>query len=237
MLSLKVEKRLGEEKPAGLRRAGVLPAVLYGKKEASTPIKLPESDFIRVFKKAGESMVITLELGAKKHEALIMDVDKDPVSERVRHADFYVIEAGQKVRIKIPLEFNGISPAVKDLGCTLIKVLHEIEVEAEPKHLPHMLTVDIASLVTLESRIMAKDIKLPDSVALITGPEEVVASVAAAREEEPDEPTTVDLSTIEVEKKGKEKTSEELAAEAAAGGAAGTPEKGKAEKVDKPEKK
>ena len=85
-----------------------------------------------------------------------------------------------------------------------------------PKDLPHNLTIDISSLVDFQSQILAKDIRLPAGVTLLENTEEVVALVAAPREEKEEEVAApVDLSAIEVEKKGKEESAEELAAEGA----------------------
>ena len=93
---------------------------------------------------------------------------------------------------------------MKDLGGTLVKVMHELEIEAMPKDLPKNISIDIASLVNFESQILAKDIKLPGGVTLTVGAEEVIAAVSEAKEEEEAPAAPVDLSTIEVEKKGKE---------------------------------
>lgn len=203
MINLTAEKRDIKSNLSDLRTKGFIPAVFYGHKEASTPISLKEVDFVKVWKEAGESSVIHLTGKDIDLEVLIQDIDLDPVTDNVRHADFYVIEKGKKVTVNIPLEFTGVAPAVKDLGGILVKVLHELEIEAMPKDLPHDLVVDVSSLATFEDRIFAKDIILPAGVTLLSKPDEVVASVAQAVEEVV-EATPVDLTAIEVEKKGKE---------------------------------
>ena len=123
--------------------------------------------------------------------------------------DIYVnllrpLEEGKEVEVHIPIEFTGVAPAVKELGAMLIKVLHEVNIKAMPKDLPHNLTVDVSSLVALESQILVKDINLPKGVTLITHADDVVVSVAAARKAEEEEVVApIDLTAIEVEKKGK----------------------------------
>lgn len=190
-------------KVEGLRKAGFLPAVYYGHKKESTPIQIKKTDFLKAWKNAGESSVVKLVTPEGDMEVLINDVDVDPVTGEPRHADFYVFEKGHKVEVEIPLEFVGISPAVKDLGGVLMKILHEIKVEAEPSNLPQQIEVDISSITELEGQILAKDVKLPKSVELVENPEEVVATVATPQEEKEEEAAPVDLSQIEVEKKGK----------------------------------
>ena len=120
-----------------LRKSGKIPAIFYGPKEKSASIVISMKDFIKVWKKAGESSVVMLKEGNNEHETLIYDVDFHPVTGLPRHVDFYVIEKGKKVKVKIPLIFEGVSPAVKDKGGILIKVLRELEIEASPKDLPH----------------------------------------------------------------------------------------------------
>lgn len=214
MTKLKVEMRDKSVKLDLLRKEGRLPAVFYGKKEASTPISVSKIDFLKAWKEAGESTVINLETPNGVVESLIHDVDFDPVTGTPRHADFYVFEKGHKVKIDIPLEFVGVSPAVKDLGGILVKVMHEVKVEAQPKDLPHNIEVDISTLLTFESQVLAKDLVLPHGVELIENGEEVVALVSQPREEKEEESKPIDLSAIEVEKKGKEETEETPAAEA-----------------------
>lgn len=203
-ISLKAAKRASTDKLSTLRRAGNIPAVFYGPKEPSTSIALSEIEFVKAWKKAGESSIIALEAEGETHDALIHEVDLDPVTGKVRHADFYIVEKGKKVQIHVPIHFEGVAPAIKELGGTLTKVLHEIEIEAKPADLPHDLNVSLESLVNFESQILAGDIKLPSGVTLITGPEEVVALVSEAKEEVEEVSAPVDLSAIEISvEKGK----------------------------------
>src|SRR5581483_2294979 len=145
-MELTVEKRDKNLNLNTLRKAGKLPAVVYGRSEESTPIAVDRKIFEKLYKDAGESTVITLKgLGGDK-DALIHEVSVHPVSGEAIHADFYAIQKGQTVTVAVPLEFEGVSPAVKDLGGTLVKVMHELEIECEPKDLPQHIMVDISSL-------------------------------------------------------------------------------------------
>jgi large subunit ribosomal protein L25 len=200
MLKLMIQKREGGKTVEDAK----IPAVFYGPKAESTPIWVNEIELLKVWKEAGESTVVTLSLDGVDHDTLIHDIDREPVKGKIRHVDFYVLEKGKKVEIAIPLEFVGVSEAVKTLGGNLVKVLHEIEIEAMPKDLPHNIEVDISSLVDFDSQIHAKDIKLPAGVTLKTEEDEVVALVAEAKEEAEEAPAEIDMSAIEVtDKKGK----------------------------------
>ncbi len=216
MVTLSVKER-GEEKPAVLRRKGLMPAVMYGKGEESTSIAIDARTFSKVFREAGESTVITLEGVGEEKQALIHDVSFDPVRDEPIHADFYLIAKGQKVTVGVPLEFTGVSPAVKDLGGILVKVIHTLEIEVLPKDLPHSIEVDISKLATLESKITVGDLKLPESAKPQVPLDEAVAMIDVPKDE-PEEPAEApDLSQIEtsVERGKKEEEGGEAPAEGA----------------------
>lgn len=205
MITLEITKRDTGTNLEGLRKDGFIPAVFYGRKEPSTAIALKEIDFLKVWKEAGESSVVSLVDGGEKHDALIHEVSRDAVSGKIVHVDFYIIEKGKKVEVNIPINFIGVSFAQKDLGGSLVKVMHEIEVSAEASNLPHEIDVDISALVDFESRILVSDIKLPSGVTFVTDENEVIALVAPAKEEEVEEESIpVDVSEIGLsETKGK----------------------------------
>ncbi len=213
MVELKVKTRTELGKKANALTGGDMPAVFYGHQDASTPIAVNRRDFKKVLKSAGESTIITLSGIGDSKDALIYDVQFDTLTGEPRHADFYVIEKGKKLEVKVPLEFVGVAGAVKDLGGTLVKVLHELEISALPQNLPHVIEVDISALATFDAKIHIKDLKLPAGVEAVGNPDDVVVLAAEVKEEVEEEPQPIDLSAIEVEKKGKEvKEGEEGAA-------------------------
>ena len=94
---------------------------------------------------------------------------------------------------------------MKDFGGVLVKVLHEIEVKSLPRNLPHNIQVDISKLAELESHVTVADLNLPSGVTTTEKLTEIVVLVSTPKEEVLDEPVApVDLSAIEVEKKGKQ---------------------------------
>jgi large subunit ribosomal protein L25 len=155
-----------------------------------------------VWKEAGETTVISVSVDGKTIDVLVQEVSVHPVSGEPMHADFYAVDKTKKVEVDIPLSFDGVAPAVKDLGGTLVKVLHEITVSGLPDNLPSEIVVDIASLKELDSVIAVKDVSLPEGVEAVMPEDDAVASVSV-QEEEPEESAELDLESIEVEKKGK----------------------------------
>lgn len=216
MNTLTATKRSKTDKLSAIRNNGMVPAVVYGAQVENQLISVLSTDFVKVFRLAGESSTIVLDITGEsdkekstKVDVLIHEVQVDPIKGNPIHIDFLAVDMNKAVEVSIPLEFVGIAKAEKDGFGTLVKVLHEIEVEALPKDLPHSIEVDVTTIETLEDQIHTRDIKLPKGVKLITDENEVVALVAAAKEEK--EVTPVDLSAIEVKKKGKKE--EEASAE------------------------
>ena len=204
MFSIKATKRDEGVKIKSLRAEGSLPAVFYGAGEKSTSVSISKSEFKKIWRQAGESSAVKVDLGDKQVDVLIHEVQVDPVSSDPIHVDFLVIDMKKKIKVNVALEYEGVSEAVKSGIGNLVKVLHEIEIEALPADLPHNLVVDISKLVTLDDNITVADIKLPAGVVAITPGDDVVASVVAQVEEKEEEAAPVDLSAIEVsEKKGK----------------------------------
>jgi large subunit ribosomal protein L25 len=203
MLILQAQVRDTKGNLEALRKEGKIPAVFYGKKTESTPITLNKSDFLKAWKQAGESSVVTIKSDKFSVDTLIKDVQIDPVTDIPVHVDFYVFEKGKKIDVSVPLEFTGSAPAVKDLGGILVKVLHDLKISADPTHIPHSIEIDVSSLVDFDSKIFAESVKLPSAVVLKELPTEVVAFVSKPREEKEEDAVAPDLSTIEVEKKGK----------------------------------
>lgn len=210
MTELNVEKRDTSQKPEDLRKEGIMPAVLYGRVEESTPVAISLKEFEKTWREAGESTIITLKGLDEEKQALIYDVQMEPVKEMFLHADLYITEKGRKLSTTVPLEFVGAAPAVKDYGGTLVKVLHEVIVESIPSNLPSSLEVDVSNLDDFEKQIKVQDIELPEGVTLLEEPDEVVVLVSEGEEEpEEEEQEQPNFSEVEVEEKGKEETGEE----------------------------
>lgn len=206
MLTLEVNKRSKADNVAHMRNNGMVPGVVYGAHIANTPVSFDKKAFDKIFKEAGESTPIDLVLDGKNIQVLIHEVQMDPVKGFTHHVDFLAIDANVKTHIHVHLNFVGISPAVKGGLGHLVKVMHELEIKALPKDIPHEIEVNIEALVDLDSQITAGDLKLPSGVELVTKADEIIASIAEMKDEV--ETAPVDLASIEVEKKGKKEVEE-----------------------------
>ena len=212
MFTIKAKKRDESTKLDALRKGGEIPAVFYGAGKNTTSITISTVEFKKVWREAGESSAVLIKTTEGDVDVLIHEVQVDPVTDEPIHVDFLAIDMKKKIKVNVPLVFEGISNAVKSGIGNLVKVLHEVEIEALPADLPHELVVDISSLEGLENQIFVSDLKLPSGVVVITNGAEVVASIIAQVEEKEEVVAPVDLSAIEVEKKGKKEEEGEIAA-------------------------
>jgi large subunit ribosomal protein L25 len=203
MFVIKAKARDESIKLDALRKSGEIPAVFYGAGQVTTSISVPIVEFKKIWREAGESSAVKVSTDKGDIDVLIHEVQVDPITDEPIHVDFLAIDMKKKIKVEVPLEFVGISGAVKSAIGNLVKVLYEVEIEALPADLPHNLEVDISKLETLNDQVFVSDIKLPAGVVVITSPTDVVASIVAQVEEKEEVAAPVDLSAIEVEKKGK----------------------------------
>lgn len=200
-----------------LRREGFLPAELYGHGQKNLHLSVAAKEFNKVFKEAGENTVVTLVLDAKdRRSVLVNDVQKNYLTGEIDHVDFYQVRMDEKLKAKVPLEFDGISPAAKEKGGIVAKAMSEIEVEALPNDLPHRLTVDLGLLDDLNKTIYVRDLAVPKGVTILIDAETAIVSVVPPKVEEVAEVApVVDVAAVKVE--SEEKKAERAAEKAEKG--------------------
>lgn len=214
-LSATTRKEFGK-KTAVLKHQGRIPAVVYGPGVKNVAIDIDEKEFKKVFHKAGESSLIELAVEGEKEKkpVLVHEIQKDPVSDRIIHIDFFQASLKEEVEVAVPLVFEGVALAEKDLGGTVVKNMLEIEVKALPQNLPHEIKVDISSLNTFEDHILVKDLVLPKDVTVLKKPEEIVVAVLPPQKVEEELAKEITENVEDVEKVEKAKKEEEVIEEA-----------------------
>ena len=168
--------------PRALRREGVVPGVLYGHHFDSTSLQFGYQMLERVVNRAGSSQLVAVNVGNDTFDALVRDVQRDPVTGRILHVDLYHVLADEKLTSAVPIELVGEAPAV-ELGGILTQLLDQIEVECFPRDLPAAITVDLAALVDMHARVTVADLDVAESVTVLTDPESIVVQIAAPRAE------------------------------------------------------
>jgi len=204
MYSLKADLR---EKKESVAADGSISAILYGPEiKENVLLKINLNEFKKVFREAGETSLIEIEVDNKKYSALVYGYQKEPLSGEFIHLDFYAPNLKVEVEAEVPVELIGIAPAVA-LGGTLNHNLRTLHVKALPNELPHKIEVDVSSLITFADAIPVSSIDLGSKVKILTNKDEVIATVVEvkAQVEEP----KVEAPTTEESKNDTEKPTEE----------------------------
>jgi large subunit ribosomal protein L25 len=183
-LTAKPRKILGR-KVKKLRREGVLPANLYGKKIKSQALELPVAEFLKVFKQAGETSLIDLKIDSQTRPVLIDNLQIHPVTDEPLHVDFRQVSLTEKTTADVPVEVRGDAPAVEQKKGILIQPLAEIEVEALPADLPDHLVIDVSKLEEVDQAITVGDLVYDKKkVKVLADPNEIVVKINPLEEEE-----------------------------------------------------
>lgn len=169
-----------------LRRAGKVPAVVYGN-TTNTTVSIDEVTLQKAYVKAGESTLVELDVNGTKVPSLFHAVDFDPVSDRIIHVDFYAVDMNKEVETDVHIRFEGEAPAVKELSAILVTAMHTVSVSALPANLPHDLPVDLSKLTEFGSTLTVADIAVPKGVKILNSPEDVIAIAQEPRPEEVEE--------------------------------------------------
>lgn len=168
-----------------LRKAGQLPAVLFGHGIESTNVTVDAHELEILRRKTGPNTLVDLSVDGKKpRPVLIHDVQVHRVTQRPLHVDLFLVTMTEELVVDVPLVATGESEAVKTHGGTLLHPIEHVRVKALPDHLPQSITYDIASLETFEDVIHLRDLQIPGDVTLMTDPDEIVAKVLPPRVEE-----------------------------------------------------
>jgi large subunit ribosomal protein L25 len=177
---LAVQSREGSGKGAAraTRRAGFVPAIVYGHKIEPASIQLPERTFRRFLDSGGENVIINMELGENEVEIVIIkDVQIDPVSRRIVHADFVRVSLEEVIATHIPIIIIGESPGVEEGGIQEFP-LRELEIECQVGNMPEHIEVDVSSL-NVGDRISVADIEIDEDMTILDDPSTVIVTIGA----------------------------------------------------------
>lgn len=180
IVQINVEPRidLGKKATKAVRKAGLIPAVLYSKKNGVSHFSTKHGDVkTMIFTPHFKLAEISLEGTTRK--AIIKDIDFHPVTDEIMHMDFLELVDGHPVIADIPVSFKGVSPGVKG-GGKLIRTLRKVTVKTNPENLVDTLFVSIDDL-ELGSAVRVKDIELPEGVQVMVEGATPVANVEVPR--------------------------------------------------------
>ena len=187
--NLSAEVRSTSEKLSEVRAANRVPAVIYGHNFDNIVISVDNSDFLRTFRKAGESHIITLAVDGQSIDVLVHEVQREPVSGDFQHVDFIVVKEGEVVHTNIALNFVNESQAVKE-GAILEESIKELEVKCLPTDLVDAFDVDLSKLAAMGDSIRVSDLDLGAKYTVLTNADSVVVTASKPAKVETTEETT-----------------------------------------------
>ena len=182
---LKAEKRdvIGKQVHA-LRRAGKLPAVIYGRHTAPINISLDSHSASLALGRLTSSSLVTIEVDGTQYPTLVREKQRDYIKNRLLHVDFLAVSLNETIRATVIVNFTGISTAVKDYNAVFVVNLQSLEVECLPTDLPERIDVDISVLARPGDGIRVRDVHVSDKVRLLDDPDTMVAVATFAKVEE-----------------------------------------------------
>ena len=172
-----------------LRKAGLIPANIYGHKEESQAVQIDAVAFEALRRAHKTSGIIALRMDGNSNvqTALVRHVQRNPVNGKILHIDFFRVSLTERIVMKVPLHFVGEAPGVKDESGVLLHLLDALEVECAAQDIVNTFEVDVTSLAHIDDTLHASDVPLPQGFKLVTDPEEPIAKVAATRAEKTEE--------------------------------------------------
>jgi large subunit ribosomal protein L25 len=202
-------RELTGKKVAHLRKAGRLPAVVYGHGVASASVSIDTHEFEQLRRHSGPNALVDLSVdGNKAQPVLVHGIQVHPVNRRPLHVDLFLVRMTEELTVDVPLVATGESPAVTQHGGTLLHPIESVRVRALPDHLPQSIEYSVASIADFDTALHVRDLAIPGDVTLVTDGDEIIAKVQPPRVEE--EPVVAEVAEGEgaVEGEGAEQPAE-----------------------------
>lgn len=188
ILEVEPRQKAGRAKAKALRQKGFIPAVIYSGGKESLPVKVDNSQFLRLIRQRHvENAIINLKIKDdkknKSRPCLIKEIQYEPVLGDIIHVDFNQVSLTKAIKVSVPVATKGESIGVKQDGGSLDYILREIEVECLPAEIPQNIEVDIGSLKIGDS-VHIKDIAFTGNIKVLNDPEAIVLHIVAPMKEE-----------------------------------------------------
>lgn len=182
---IKAEKRTVKGKQVSqLRRAGILPGVIYGHKVDSQAIQMDRHSVSLQLSSITPTTLVTIDVAGDKIKAFVRDRQRDVLHGNLTHLDFLAVSMTEKMRAAVALELTGEAPVLDNPIYLLNHSLNEIEIECFPQDMPERVMVDVSGIKTPEDTITIADLNLGEHVTVLTDPTEVIVSVGYNATEE-----------------------------------------------------
>lgn len=175
---------IGKNAARRARREGLVPVVLYGPEVGNVLLSVDKKDLYSILKsEAGENTIFNVVYDKTSTDVMIKDLQWDPVSDKMLHADLIEIVKGKKMRLRVPVVLTGEAVGVKNEGGFVDFVTREVEIECLPKDIPESLEVDI-SMLHLNQSIKIESVTPPQGVSFAEDAGTLIALIQAPIKEE-----------------------------------------------------
>jgi large subunit ribosomal protein L25 len=180
-LSATLRSESGKGAARKLRRAGAVPAVIYGHKREPMSLSVPTRELERLLERvAAETTVVELSIDGKVSRTLIREIQKHPFKKQLVHVDFQELVAGEMITVHVPLVIVGTAIGVRSFAGILDQTMRDLEVSVDPSAIPNHIDVDVSAL-NIGDSIHVRDLKVPAGVTVLTDIEASVVVVAAPK--------------------------------------------------------
>ncbi|HXA06487.1 MAG TPA: 50S ribosomal protein L25 [Bryobacteraceae bacterium] len=187
----------GKNEARRTRRAGLIPAVVYGAFKDPVPIAVSPKQIAQILhSKTGHNTIFNLSIKDGESAAvMVVDGQHDPIKGHLLHVDLKRIDLSKRIRVSVPIIVQGEPKGVKQQGGLLESITREVEIECLPNEIPENFTIDVGELLIGQSK-RASDLALSDSVKLISSPDSVLAHVITIKVVE--EPAPAEAAAVPV---------------------------------------
>ncbi len=183
---IKANKReiFGKNASRRLRREGMIPAVIYGAREVTVSLDLKKKEIFKILRaETGENTIFQISFDSESRDAMIKELQRDPVTAEILHADFIQITMDKTVRISVPVVTVGEAVGVKTEGGFIDLMTREVELECLPKDIPENIKIEISDL-HLHQSFKVEDIAPVEGVEILSAPDIILVLVEAPSKEE-----------------------------------------------------
>jgi large subunit ribosomal protein L25 len=169
------------------RRAGLVPAVLYGRDRTPRPVAVGRKELVSALHTAGRNALIDLRItqdgDAQTEVVMIEEIQRDHIKREILHVDLHLISLTEALEVSVPVVLTGTPEGVASGGGILEQPLREVEVKCLPTQIPDRLTLDVSGL-RVGASLHVSDLRVAEGIEILTPPQEVLAAVVAPAVEE-----------------------------------------------------
>lgn len=165
-----------QERKSGKIKTAVL-GIVYGAGITPVSIEAEYNTLVKIINQAGKSNIIDLKLGAKTWPVILREYQQDPLTDKISHVDFLVVDQKRPLTTVVPLVFSETPKEVREIGGKMETAATRVKVKCLPKDLPAQIMVDVSALTEIGKNILIKDLKISDAVKILDNPQDRVVSV------------------------------------------------------------